>query len=49
MNILVVEDEPRIARLVKRGLKEEGYAVDIAEDGQQALDKFEINSYDLIV
>jgi DNA-binding response OmpR family regulator len=49
MNILVVEDEPRIARLIKRGLKEEGYAVDIAEDGMQAIDKFEINSYDLIV
>lgn len=49
MNILVVEDEPRIARLIKRGLKEEGYAVDIAEDGIEALDKFEINSYDLIV
>lgn len=49
MNILVVEDEPRIARLIKRGLKEEGYAVDIAVDGLQALDKFEINNYDLIV
>lgn len=49
MQILVVEDEPRIARLIKRGLKEEGYAVDIAGDGMDALDKFEINSYDLIV
>jgi DNA-binding response OmpR family regulator len=49
MNILVVEDEPRISRLIKRGLKEEGYAVDIAGDGIEALDKFEINSYDLIV
>jgi DNA-binding response OmpR family regulator len=49
MNILIVEDEPRIARLIKRGLKEEGYAVDIAVDGLQAIDKFEINSYDLIV
>jgi DNA-binding response OmpR family regulator len=49
MHILVVEDEPRIARLIKRSLKEEGYAVDIASDGMEALDKFEINSYDLIV
>jgi DNA-binding response OmpR family regulator len=49
MNILVVEDVPRIARLIKRGLKEEGYAVDLAGDGIEALNKFEINSYDLIV
>jgi DNA-binding response OmpR family regulator len=49
MNILIVEDEPRIAGLIKRGLKEEGYAVDIAVDGVEAIDKFEINSYDLIV
>jgi two-component system OmpR family response regulator len=33
MRILVVEDEKKIAGLMKRGLKEEGYAVDIACDG----------------
>lgn len=49
MQILIVEDEPRIAHLIRRGLKEEGYAVDIASDGEQALDKFEINSYDLVI
>jgi DNA-binding response OmpR family regulator len=33
MRILVVEDEKKIASLIKRGLKEEGYAVDVACDG----------------
>jgi DNA-binding response OmpR family regulator len=33
MNILIVEDEPRIAAFVERGLKAEGFAVQVAEDG----------------
>lgn len=49
MQILVVEDEPKIANLIRRGLIEESYAVDIAEDGVAALDKFALNSYDLII
>jgi DNA-binding response OmpR family regulator len=49
MQILIVEDEPRIASLLLRGLKEEGYAVDLARDGVEAIDKFEINSYDLVI
>jgi DNA-binding response OmpR family regulator len=49
MQILVVEDEPRIANLIRRGLVEESYAVDLAGDGEQALDKFTVNSYDLII
>ena len=49
MQILVVEDEPKIANLIRRGLVEESYAVDIAEDGMAALDKFTLNSYDLII
>jgi len=35
MRVLVVEDEPRMARLLKRGLEEEGHAVDIAGDGPE--------------
>jgi two-component system, OmpR family, response regulator len=35
--VLVVEDEPRMARLLKRGLSEEGYAVDIAGTGTDGL------------
>lgn len=49
MQILVVEDEPKIAAFIKKGLTEQRYAVDTAGDGIEALDKAEINSYDLIV
>jgi two-component system, OmpR family, response regulator len=37
MRILVVEDEPRLASLLRRGLAEEGHAVDVAADGEEAL------------
>jgi two-component system, OmpR family, response regulator len=37
MRVLVVEDEPRMARLIKRGLEEEGHAVDVAADGPDGL------------
>lgn len=49
MNILVVEDEQRIARFIKKGLELEKYAVDIAGDGQKALDLIRVNGYDLII
>jgi DNA-binding response OmpR family regulator len=49
MQIMVVEDENKIANFIRRGLIEEGYAVDIAGDGEEALYKFEINEYDLII
>ena len=35
--ILVVEDEPKIASLLRRGLLYEGYAVDVAPDGETGL------------
>jgi two-component system OmpR family response regulator len=38
MRVLIVEDEPRMAGLLTRGLEEEGYAVVLAPDGQQGLD-----------
>lgn len=37
MRILVVEDEKKVASFVKRGLEEEGYAVDLAADGEEGL------------
>lgn len=37
MNILVVEDEPGIHKFLKQGLEEEGYVVDVADDGGQGL------------
>jgi heavy metal response regulator len=49
MRILVIEDEQKIANFIKRGLKEEGYAVDIASDGEQGHFHATTNEYDLIV
>ena len=49
MQILVVEDEEKIANLLRRGLMEEHYAVDISKDGEEALYKQEINEYDCVV
>ena len=49
MRILLVEDEKRIARFVQRGLKEERYVVDVAENGERALFLAEVNPYDLMI
>ena len=49
MQLLIVEDEEKIANFLRRGLLEESYAVDIAANGEDALYKFEINEYDLII
>ena len=49
MRVLVVEDERRIAAFIKRGLEEEHYAVDVAYDGEEALDWTDAVDYDLIV
>ncbi|MCL4359792.1 response regulator transcription factor [Patescibacteria group bacterium] len=49
MQILIVEDEAKIANFLRRGLLEESYAVDIARDGEDALYKFDINEYDLVL
>jgi len=49
MRILLVEDEHRISTYVKRGLEEEGYAVDAVFNGTDALDWAEATPYDMIV
>src|SRR6185369_4707763 len=49
MRILVVEDEPRLLRNLAKALREEGYAVDTAETGDEGLYKAESYSYDAIV
>ncbi|RLC38003.1 DNA-binding response regulator [Candidatus Falkowbacteria bacterium] len=49
MTILVVEDEIKITRFIKKGLEMDHYTVDIAYDGKEALEKAEINNYDLII
>ena len=49
MRLLVVEDEPKLAALVARGLREEGYAVDVAERGEDALWMARAAPYDAIL
>ncbi|MCZ6546029.1 MAG: response regulator transcription factor, partial [Chloroflexi bacterium] len=49
MRVLVVEDEPDLARAIARGLRREGMAVDIANDGDAALDKGLVHDYDAVV
>jgi heavy metal response regulator len=49
MRILIVEDEKKVADFIKRGLKEEGYAADVAYDGEQGHFLATTNDYDLIV
>jgi len=49
LRILLVEDETRMASFIERGLKEEDYIVDVANDGEKALFMAEINPYDLII
>jgi two-component system copper resistance phosphate regulon response regulator CusR len=49
VRILLVEDEPRMAQVVAKGLRENSYAVDIAVDGPAALYQTTINDYDLIL
>jgi two-component system copper resistance phosphate regulon response regulator CusR len=49
MRFLVVEDEVRIADFLERGLQSAGYAVDVAHNGQSALDMVHATEYDLII
>lgn len=49
MKILVVEDEERVAKFIRKGLKEEGHAVDCAADGEEGGFFAEVNDYDLII
>lgn len=49
MRILVVEDEPIAAAVLAKGLREHAYAVDIANDGDAALEQAAINQYDLLI
>ncbi len=49
MRILVVEDESKIASLVKRSLEEEGHKISVAMDGETALSMARSHSFDLIV
>jgi len=49
VRILLVEDERRIADFIRKGLSECGYAVDVASDGEEALDWPEVAEFDIII
>lgn len=49
MKILVVDDEKRIARAIKQGLEQDGYAVDLAYDGEDGYNAARADDYDLII
>jgi two-component system, OmpR family, copper resistance phosphate regulon response regulator CusR len=49
MRVLLVEDEPRAAQLLSKGLREQSYAVDVARDGPHALYQASITEYDAVV
>ena len=48
MRVLVVDDEVDLAVAVGRGLRREGYAVDVVHSGEEALDRLAYTSYDLV-
>ena len=49
MRLLLVEDDARIARFVAKGLREQAYAVDVANSGDDALYQAAITTYDLVI
>lgn len=49
MRVLVVEDESRMAALVKQAIEEEAYAVDTVDNGREALDWLRTYAYDLVI
>ncbi|MDY4561503.1 MAG: response regulator transcription factor [Peptostreptococcus porci] len=49
MKILIVEGEKRLNNVINKYLKNEGYGVDSAFDGEEALDYLEVGSYDAII
>ena len=49
MRVLVVEDDSRILEFIRKGLEEEGHAVDVARDGDEALDWPAVVEFDAIV
>ena len=49
MNLLIIEDESGITSFLKQGLEEEGYTVDVAEEGKRGLEMALSGSYDLLL
>jgi DNA-binding response OmpR family regulator len=49
MRLLVIEDEPDLAQALAKGLRHQGYAVDIAHDGLTGWELASVNEYDLLI
>lgn len=49
MKILVVEDDKKVGSFLAKGLREEGYSVDVANDGEDGLLKAGVHDYDLVL
>ncbi|MCG3212698.1 MAG: Transcriptional activator protein CopR [Anaerolineae bacterium] len=49
MRVLIVEDDPKISAYLKRGLEEQGYAVDTAFTGREALEWADVVGFDVII
>jgi DNA-binding response OmpR family regulator len=49
VRVLIVEDSPPIVRAVRQGLEEEGFAVDVATDGEEGDVKARTTAYDVII
>ena len=49
MRILVVEDDRKVASFLERGLREEGYSVDVSQNGTDGLLKARVHEYDLLL
>src|ERR1700730_5397985 len=49
MRVLVVEDDPRLGRTLRRGLEEAGFSVDLAEAGDEGLEAATATPFDMIV
>ena len=49
MRILLVEDDKKVASFVERGLREDGYSVDVAHDGADGSLKAHVHDYDLLI
>lgn len=49
MRVLLVEDEMKMARAIRRGLEHEGYAVDVVTDGEDAVSRGDEYDYDAVV
>ena len=49
MKVLLIEDEPSVAEIIKKGLTESGYSISVAPDGNMGLDLVLNNSFDIII